>query len=379
MRDTRKPAPSRLSRLGLAAGALAAAAFGAAAQGGSLDAGAPAGRSAAQVYQAACAACHGNDGRGVARSVVGFDVPLPDFTDCSFATPEPDSDWLAVTHGGGPERAFDRRMPGFGEALTLDEIQLAIDHARRFCTNRVWPRGELNLPRALVTEKAFPENEAVLTVGAADGEVGNELLYERRLGARSQVEVAVPIDFVRDAGGDWQKGLGDAAIALKRVLFHGLDSGSILSVAGEVVFATGKEDLGLGKDVTRFEPFLAFGQILPADGFVQVQIGAELPFDRDVADNEAFGRLAIGKSFSQGRWGRTWSPMVELLAARELVSGETTQWDLVPQVQVTLSRRQHIMANLGVRLPLNERDGRDEQFLVYLLWDWADGGLFDGW
>lgn len=71
--------------------------------------------------------------------------------------------------------------------------------------------------------------------------------------------------------------------------------------------------------------------------------------------------------------------MVELLGKRELASGESVLWDLVPQLQVTLSRRQHIMANVGVLLPLNERDERSTQLLAYLLWDWFDGGILDGW
>ena len=34
---------------------------------------------------------------------------------------------------------------------------------RGFCTRTSWPRGELNLPRALITDKAYPEDEAVIT------------------------------------------------------------------------------------------------------------------------------------------------------------------------------------------------------------------------
>jgi hypothetical protein len=71
--------------------------------------------------------------------------------------------------------------------------------------------------------------------------------------------------------------------------------------------------------------------------------------------------------------------MLELLAARELDDGEPTRWDIVPQVQVSLSRRQHILLNVGVRLPLNERDERNPTVMTYLLWDWFDGGLFSGW
>ena len=65
--------------------------------------------------------------------------------------------------------------------------------------------------------------------------------------------------------------------------------------------------------------------------------------------------------------------------ARELERDEAVTWDIVPQMQVTLSKRQHIMASGGVRLPLNEREGRSRQILVYLLWDWFDGGVFSGW
>src|SRR5687768_13810233 len=75
-----------------------------------------------ELFRFACAACHGADGSGAPRSQVGFDDPLPDFTDCSFNTPEAAADWIAVAHQGGPVRAFSRKMPAFGEALTPAEI-----------------------------------------------------------------------------------------------------------------------------------------------------------------------------------------------------------------------------------------------------------------
>ena len=337
---------------------------------------------ARELYQRACAACHGTDGRGMPQSTVGFDVALPDFTDCSFATPEPEADWMAVIHDGGPVRAFDRRMPAFGEALSAEELLLVHDYAQTFCTDRAaWPRGELNFPRALVTEKAFPENEAVVTTvvnATGDGRVSNEFLYERRLGSRSQFEVLVPVVAAEASGGSWQQGLGDVAFALKRVLFHSLDAGRIVSVSGEVILPTGKESLGLGTGATIVEPFVTFGQALPSDGFVQIQAGGEFP---SRGDNEAFWRVALGKTVSQGPngFGRAWTPMVEVLAARDLMSNATTHWDLLPEMQVTLNRRQHIMINVGVRIPLNDREGRSPQVVIYFLWDWFDGGLFEGW
>jgi len=338
-------------------------------------------RSARQVYEASCAACHGLDGKGAAPSTVGFDTPLPDFTDCSFATREPDADWFAIAHDGGPVRAFHRRMPAFGEAISVEQIERSIEHIRGFCPEPAWPRGDLNLPRPLVTEKAFPEDEAVLTTIVGTGPAGsvtNEFLYERRFGARNQLEVAVPVALA-ESGGGWNRGLGDVAVALKRVLFHSLDSGSIVSATGELVLPTGKETQGLGTGVTVFEPFLTYGQLLPSNAFLHVQIGAELPTDRAIAENEVFWRGAIGRTFEQGRFGRAWSPMAELVGARELVSGGPAVWDLVPQIQITLSKRQHVMINGGVRIPLNERAGRHAQVMTYLLWDWFDGGLFEGW
>jgi mono/diheme cytochrome c family protein len=336
-----------------------------------------------EIYQAACAACHGSDGRGASRTSVGFEEPLPDFTDCSFATREPDADWSAVIHDGGPVRAFSEMMPSFREALTSEQIDKVIQHIRGFCRSRDWPRGELNLPRALVTEKAFPEDEAVITTAInARGTpaVSQQIVYERRFGAVNQIELSVPFGFARKNVGDWAGGVGDLALGYKRTLFHSLRTGSIFSLGGEAVLPTGDKARGFGNGVTVFESFASYGQILPSDSFLQFQAGVEVPTHGDDASKAAFWRTTAGWSFSQGGgFGRTWSPMIELLADRDFQSGAKTNWDLLPQVQVTLSQRQHMMANFGVRIPANNTAGRPIQLVFYLLWDWFDGGLRDGW
>lgn len=329
------------------------------------------------VYRAACAACHGSDGRGAPQALVGFDLPLPDFTNCSFSSREPSADWFAIGHDGGPARAFDRRMPAFGRALTPTQIEMAVAHIKKFCGDASWPAGELNLPRALLTEKAFPEDEAVLSTAIASGTFVNEFLYEHRIGARTQYEVKVPVA-VQEGDAGWRRGLGDVAAALKHVVHHSLERGRIVAAAAEVVLPTGKETDGLGRGFSVFEPFVAFGQMLPRDSFIQAQIGLEIPFAANHA-NEFFWRGAVGKSLVEGEFGRTWSPIVEVLGARELAVGEPVLWDIVPQMQVTLSKRQHIMFNAGVRVPVNQRESRRVQVLTYFLWDWFDGGLLDGW
>ncbi len=349
-------------------------------QAPAAPASAPLRLSAEELYRTGCATCHGPDGKGSPRSVVGFEAPLPDFTDCAFATGEPDPDWFAVVHEGGPVRALDRHMPAFGDALSPDDIRLAISHIRSFCTNPAWPRGDLNLPRAFFTEKAFPENEAVWTMamtGRHEQTLASELIYERRLGARSQIELVAPISAFQDASGQWSRGLGDVAVAFKRTLHASMARGQISAAGIEVILPTGKESRGLGHGYTVFEPFAMWGQTLPRNSYLQLHAGLELPSDSSAA-REAFVRSAIGTTFAADRgFGRAWSPQVEVLWARPERS--PSEWDVVPQLQVTLSKLQHVMLAAGVRVPITQRHERRPQALVYLLWDWFDGGFFEMW
>jgi hypothetical protein len=150
-------------------------------------------------------------------------------------------------------------------------------------------------------------------------------------------------------------------------------------LGGEIFFPTGEDEEGFGRGTTFVEPYIAIGQLLPADFFIQGQAGAGLPFDSDKAEEEAFWRLVFGRSFYQQGYGRRWTPMIELLGDRELKGGAEEQWDLAPQLQVTLSRRQHVRLGVGAQVPLNNRDERNTQYNIYLLWDWFDGGFFEGW
>jgi len=334
-----------------------------------------------------CAGCHGADGTGAEATRVGLPIVPPDFTESRFASREPKADWAGIVTHGGPIRGFDRLMPAFGDALTREEIDLILDYMQTLYEDKSWPRGEFNLPLALGTEKAFPEDESIIktTVGTGDaGSVMNKFIYEKRFGSQTQIEVVVPFGWheLSDAGGpngEWAGGLSDVAIGLKRVLFHSLDMGSIVSFTFETILPTGDESEDFGKGFTVFEPFVTYGQLLPSDAFFQIQTGVEFPTNRDEAENEGLFRIAMGKTFRPGgEWNRAFSPMVEFLGKRELEGG-TAVWDIMPEMQVTLNQRQHIMANFGVRFPLTEREGRDPQILAYVLWDWFDGGFFEGW
>jgi mono/diheme cytochrome c family protein len=338
-----------------------------------------------EIFDAACIACHGPGGRGQPQSILGFQPPatFPDFSDCNGSTRERTFDWKATIHEGGPARAFSDIMPSFSEALTSEQMDKVIVYLRSLCTDPAWPLGEMNLPRPLITEKAFPEDEWVLasevrTNGARA--VSSQVTYEKRFGARNQLEFSAPLNFQQRESGSWIGGIGDLILGYKRTLFHSVKTRSIFSVQGEVAAPTGNKSLDLGSGVTTFEAFGAYGQRLSRSSFVQMQAGGELPVTTDRAPKAVFWRTAIGKTFAQNLgFGRIWTPMTEIIADRELEDAATTTWDIVPQIQVSLSKRQHILANIGVRRPLTNTGGRPSAIMFYVLWDFFDGGLREGW
>lgn len=337
-----------------------------------------------EIFDAACIGCHGPGGKGQPQTTLGFEPPatFPDFSDCNGSTREKTYDWRAVIHEGGVGRGFSDIMPSFAEALTLDQIGTVMAYMREQCPEPTWPLGELNLPRALFTEKAFPEDEWVVTAAVnatGYGAVSKTIIYEKRFGVRNQLEFAAPVNFIQRDGG-WVGGVGDLVAGYKRVMFSSLAAGSILSAHAEVAVPTGNRASTLGSGTTLFEIFATFGQILPRLGFIQAQSGVELPTDAQKAYKAVFGRVALGRTFAANQgFGRSWTPIVEILADRELETGARTDWDIVPELQVTLNKRQHVRLNIGVRRPLNNTEGRATQVVFYTLWDFFDGGLRDGW
>ncbi len=356
-----------------------------------------------QIWQAACAACHGADGKGTPTTIAGFKKPstFPDFTRCDQTTSELDVDYKAVVVHGGPFRGFSQIMPSFGQALTDKQIDQVVSYLRGFCTNSHWPRGELNLPRALVTEKAYPEDEVAITTGFnAQGAPGvtTTNVYEQRFGVKNEIEIGVPFTFA-DNNHTWYGGIGDSTIGIKRTLYSSLPKGAIFSVDGEIGFPTGNRLHGLGTGVTTFETFAAYGQLLPANFFLEFQGGADLPVNTQIAPKAVFWNTVLGENFAQNKGlGRLWSPMVEFLANKNLDSaplmpgdlgtvspnpnfdaGTVTTWDILPQMEVTISKRQHVRADVGVRIPVSNTAGRQIQVLFYVLWDWQEGKVTEGW
>jgi mono/diheme cytochrome c family protein len=338
------------------------------------------------IYKTGCIACHGATGKGTAESMTVFKRPdtFPDFTDCAGTTPEPNGNWKAAIVHGGPSRGLSQIMPAFGDLLTDEQIDDVMAYMRGFCKNvHHDPLGELNLPRALVTEKAFPENEIVVSTAASASGAPTwttDVIDERTIiDARTQLETDIPVNYA-DQNHNWTEGLGDITLGVKREMFSSLRTGSILSLQGGFLLPTGDSKRGFGAGTAQFEPFAAFDQLFRENTFLQFEAGADLPFDTRVAPRSMFWRSTVGQAMAPDHMlGRLFSPMVEVLATRDFKPGASTDWDVLPEMQITISRRQHIRTGFGVREPFTNTAGRTPQVLFYLLWDRADGKLWGGW
>ena len=337
------------------------------------------------VWNGGCIACHGAEGKGAPESSTVFKRPdtWPDFTRCDQTTPEPDSAYKAVIQHGGRGLGFSQIMPAFGDLLTDEQVNDVIAYLRTFCKNdKHFPLGVLNLPRAIVTEKAFPEDELVVSTAAnasGPGSWTTDVIHEQTFAGKNQLEVDVPINYAR-LNGAWTSGTGDITVGMKREIFSSERTGSILSLQGGVLLPTGDSNRGFGAGTTQFEPFAAYDQLITNRTFAQFELGADLPVNTSISPRSLFFRSAAGGSFAPDHGlGRLYSPMIEFVAKRDFMTGANAQWDVVPEMQVTVSKRQHIRAAVGYRKPFTDVSGRAPQIEFYVLWDWAEGHFWDGW
>ena len=315
-----------------------------------------------------CARCHAQDGSGKMQEPTITVEPL-DFSDCRIAAAEPDADWeLAITHGG-PAGGRSSQMPAFGDTLSPDQVGGFVEHLRGFCTERGWPHGNMNFPRPIFTEKAFPENEFLLLPAIAhrtvSGDRRNDVdlvaLYERRVGRRGMWEVALPLA-QRATAGSPRRGIGDVELAYKHVLVSNPATTRIVSAGLEVAVPTGSERRSLGSGTVVVEPYLAAGTIV-SDTYVQAQTKFELPVDAAKASRAFVYNLYAGRDTSPAP--DTWTIGVEL-------NGENRELALTPQVRKGLTKTGALGAAFGVRVPLNERREQGTRVVGYLLWEYLD-------
>ena len=163
----------------------------------------PADATGEQIFAAACATCHAADGTGSPqqrrrlRAAAAQRPRLPRLHRLRHQHCGAAGRLGGGRPRGGPVRGLDRHMPAFGDALSAEQIERVGQYLWTFCSDASWPRGDLNLPRAFFTEKAFPENETVWTTGVttprAEGRDQRARLRAPHRRARP-VRSAVPFD-----------------------------------------------------------------------------------------------------------------------------------------------------------------------------------------
>jgi mono/diheme cytochrome c family protein len=330
-----------------------------------------------QLFEDACATCHGVDGKG-APTGSSITVPLPDFTDCNTVTREPDPDWSALAAHGGAFLGMSPQMPAFADVLTPDEIHAILDYIRSFCRDPSWPRGELNFRRPLLVTKAFPEDEAVFaprfTQGTGERAYDAEVSVEGRIGARGQIEVTMPLSLNDQTGGPTVGGIGDLGIAYKHVVYASLPARTIFSIATDLIVPSGDHDRGLGDGTTTFEPALLSGHGLPAGFVLQTQFRAVLPIDVNRAPRHFLYRFAL--QYPLGPRKNALVPALEFESAQKIEGTFTDYTVLAPTLYVPLSQRGHLALGVGAEIPVSDHRPFDYRLGAFLLWEYLDGGIW---
>lgn len=330
-----------------------------------------------EIFQTNCAVCHGPNGSPDPDSqlVQGLGVMPANFSDALFNSREPAADWkMVITHGGGA-LAFSDQMPAFGEVLTEDDIDAVLTYIKTLGGEHDYPDGELNLFLPVRTKKAFPEDEWVwkqrFTGQDGDNAWKNTLEYEFRMGERWQGVFEVTHE---TEGGDGE--FGHFEPGFKYVLSHDLDAGQILTLGG---------NLGVplnGGAEWELLPYLAYGKIIndawTFQGSARLKMSLE---DSDHGSAEFAGIV----HYIHTPWPQSVFPALELVAEAPFERGagpnkkSALQLSVLPQVRIGLNKRGNIALNTGLELPINDTERYNWRAYVYFIWDFADGGLFEGW
>ncbi len=327
-----------------------------------------------RIFETHCVACHGPAGHPDPDSalVQALGVTPANFSDALFNSREPADDWRIVIAHGGPALGFSDKMPAFGETLDQQQIEDVLAYVKTLGGAHDYPDGALNLFLPLRTRKAFPEDEWVWKVRHTDSDGPDQwrhvLEYEWRIGQRWQgvLEASYLSQGDRDRWDVLEPGF-------KYVLRHDAKRGVITTLGANVVVP-----LRSDRD-WEVLPYIAMGRLLGEDWTLQSSARLRLPVE-DPGDGSA--ELAGVVHWAHSPWPRNVFPGLELVAEvpfDRAPGNDRVQLSVLPQVRIGLSKRGHVAVNLGLEEPLNDRDRYDRRAYMYLIWDFADGGFFDGW
>ena len=139
-------------------------------------------------------------------------------------------------------------------------------------------------------------------------------------------------------------------------------------------------DVGLGNGYTVYEPFAMWGQIIGANGFLQMHAGFEIPSDQRRGRQRRLpphGARLHARAGSAA-FGRAWSPMMEVLVGQARRAAPPSGTSCRRCRCRSASCSTCCSASASACRSTSART-RKPQVLTYLLWDWFDGGFFEFW
>lgn len=325
-----------------------------------------------RIFAANCAVCHGASGRPDSDSPVvqAFETEPADLSDPLFNSREPAEDWFMVVKHGGEALGLSNQMPPHKNALSDEEINNVVAYIKTLANTERFPPGEMNLMLPVHTKKAFPEDEWVWRsrFASRDGrdEWRNVVEYEKRVGGNGQVVVElVHVDDGVDSR------FRELELGYKHAFAYDRDKLSLWAAAFVVALpltSDGEEEL---------VPYLAYAKQLNNVTTFQGSARAKLPLD---AFDE--GALELGGivHYTWSPWPRRVFPALEMTATVpfEDDGGDQVKFTALPQVRIGLTRGGHVALNFGIEIPLSDQE-YDSRLHLTLLWDFADGGFFQGW
>jgi hypothetical protein len=261
------------------------------------------------------------------------------------STAETEDQWVGIVTQGGAAFGLSLDMPAYGDAGTPEQIRMVVRYVRSLCRERGWPPGELNFPRGFLVEKAYPENELVVTTEGRDQQV----IFEHRVGRRLQFEVAVAA-------------FDHATAAVKYNVWHSLERRALASVGLEASPPLGR------RDRWELEPFVAVGFERP-DFIVQGEVLAGWEETEGIAGGSL--RLGVGRDMDR------FVPMFE--TGWDWARGSPGILTVYPQTWIRLSRLGHVAGSIGAGIPVNGPERGQVTLTAFLLWDFGDGPLLKGW
>jgi hypothetical protein len=243
-------------------------------------------------------------------------------------------------------------MPPFKSLLTEQQIADAASYVKTFCADPDWVPGELNLPRPLLTDKAFPEREVVIGGRFGRGASDTTEIFadvEYRLNGLTSVELNVPYQDTHPEGGQQASGLSDMNVAINRVVAFSRVNLWLTSVGLELSLPTGSESRSLGTGEIVWEPFVRAGwdwhRVV-----IQGQVVLEFPQKTADVNSLIVYRVAVGRYFQPDPRLRI-TPMAEFSSETLLVGSNVgdTKSVVLPQLRALWLQWS---AGVGVEVPV---------------------------